>query len=213
MLTSSTRYAVVESDGWIARTGECETHMVDAQAADGQAVQRDVPSTIKEGLHRWDFAQRAWVNLPPRPSLPHYWRNGAWHVYPEKPGSFCEFDYDSGQWVDPRSAADIQAARSRARAAAVLPKSNFFSLMLDYGFLDEDEVLIASGGNFPPRIEAILDAASEGLFPPRARTEALLKLRGDTEFGRMNPFIQLLGLLLDVPEDLMDEIFGVVFPD
>lgn len=48
-----------------------------------------------------------------------YWTGQAFAPYPPRPGNWAVFDRAAGQWTDPRTPAEVEAAIAAARLSAV----------------------------------------------------------------------------------------------
>ena len=85
------RYLIYDTQGRVVRVMDCPENMAELQVGPGEAI---VPSkTGSTGTHMVDVGTLDVVLLPAQPS-PH-------HV----------FDYTLKQWVDPRTLADLKAAK------------------------------------------------------------------------------------------------------
>ena len=132
-----------------------------------------------------------------------YVRGGRALPLPPRPSARATFLPAMGSWVDLRMAAHRAADLEAARAAARLPKSALLMALLERRLLDGPEVAALAAGTFPPRLQALLDAADEDL-----RAVILVRwLQG--EFGRLDPLIVAAAAQMGVEDELLDEIFHV----
>lgn len=122
MLTNSglTAYAVVDPDGIILRISTLEQGLLETlEAPPGESYKYPIPDGLDDLTHRWDEASGTWETLPPRPEHPHYWKGGAWKVYPEPPHHSAEFDHDLEVWVDPRTQEQLLLEFEKFRTDSV----------------------------------------------------------------------------------------------
>lgn len=85
-------YAVIAQDGHtILQTGDCPSDVIAQQG--GNLISVEAPDDVTDASHFWDGA--------------------TFVAYPERPGSYHVFDFDSRSWTDPRDAAWYAAERDR----------------------------------------------------------------------------------------------------
>ena len=130
--------------------------------------------------------------------------------YPPMPGSWAR--WVGGEWIDPRTPAEAQAALFAVREATTLDKSTLLIRMAMAGMLPPEDAEIAAGGVIPPTIQAALDALPPEVFPPEAQMVARIKWRSDNVISRVNPVIVLAAAALGVTDEQMDTIFDVRIP-
>ena len=80
-------YAVLNQNNEIVRYGTCPDDMFAIQAGDGESV-IEHDGSIKDETH--------------------YYKNGEFTLYPEKPSAAHIFNFDVEMWIDPRSEEEIQ---------------------------------------------------------------------------------------------------------
>lgn len=90
-------YVVINAAGRILKTGNCPPEMISIQAGDGE--------------HAFEVAEALSDDI-------HYFKDGFAVAYPEKPGEWAEFNFETHAWFDPRSTQrvldDVIAAKTQA---------------------------------------------------------------------------------------------------
>lgn len=92
MSTNSTAYAVIDTIGVIVRQGMCSAASLALQAGDGETLIQGPLEGISDSTHYWDGSEFV--------------------EYPERPGTWAE--WDGQQWIDPRTQADFDAIEAAA---------------------------------------------------------------------------------------------------
>lgn len=132
-----------------------------------------------------------------------YVRGGRVLPLPARPSAHATFLPVAGSWVDLRMASHRAADLETARAAASLPKSALLMALLEHRVLEAAEVTALAAGAVPPRLQALLNPADEGL-------RAVIVARwAQTEFGRLDPLIVVAAAKLGLADATLDEIFHV----
>lgn len=138
--------------------------------------------TVIEGEYppgQWYLVNGQPVPIPARPDGPQW-----------------QFDHDAGEWIDPRTPADLAAELTARRAAATMSKSGLLLALVDAGVLTMAEADAAVDGVAPARM---------GPVAPQAR----LVWRATDRFNRLDPVIQIAAHFLGLGDDQMDRIFNV----
>lgn len=124
---------------------------------------------------------------------------------PPRPEGWVEWNGEA--WLDPRSRAEVAAALFAMRERTSLDKSELLTRMLISGLLPVSDIEAAGEGRIPPSLEPAL-----AMLPPEAQVVARIKWRNDPVISRTNPVIVLAGAALNMSEEQLDALFGVVAP-
>ncbi len=183
-------FVIHPGTGEILRQLVCSPPSFEAMQAAGEEL-RPVEDGIADDTHFWDFLAREW------------------RAYPPRPGTWAEFDFMARQWIDPRSAADMQAALFAAREAATLDKSELLMrlAMPGVGILSPEEAIEAAQGRIPASFQPAIAS-----LPAEAQMLARIKWAGDQIISRTNPLLILAAYAKGISDEQMDQIFGVVAP-
>lgn len=87
-----------ETSGRIVKTMICDEETAELNRAEGETL--------------------LWVDAPVAPDT-HYISGVTPIVYPPRPGPWAVFDYQAGEWADPRTQADLDAELEEARRAGI----------------------------------------------------------------------------------------------
>ena len=134
----------------------------------------------------------------------HYIADGAAVPYPEKPGPWASFDYATGVWFDPRTAADMDAELQRRRKGASLTTAEFLQAAMAVNLLTPDEAAAASWGEVPA---AFLPAVDQLSAEQRDRIRIIWPRV--TIIERLDPLIVSVATTLGVSDATLDALFGL----
>lgn len=95
---NNVNFAVIASNGIVIKTGSCLIDDLDLQKQDDQFV------ITHDGNVQDDL---------------HYWKNGEFRVYPEKPSEHHVFNTSSEKWVDPRNSRQLTESLVKTKAAGI----------------------------------------------------------------------------------------------
>lgn len=182
------RYAILDDQGIVVGLGDALTaeEMI-GSAPDGHTV---------TGLGDDEY---------PVPMAEYLGADDRFHPLPPRPGTWAR--WQGGEWIDPRTPADMQATLYAARDAASMDKTDLLTAMLLSGKLTLEDFEIAGEGRIPSAIEPSLSQ-----LPVEAQAIARVKWRNDVTISRTNPVIVLAAMALGITDQQMDAIFGVQIP-
>lgn len=179
-------YAVISQDGHsLVQTGSCPEDILDLQGGDLLAV--ECPEDVKDTTH-------------------YYW-DGGFVPYPEKPSIHHTFDFDNEQWVDGWNIGLWNEELKAKREAAALSRLDFVIKCHDFMILDDEEAESAIEGGFPSAMQNIVD-----LMPVSERFEARMRWKGATVIDRLNPLIVNMAAQIHIDEWSLDRVFGIEWP-
>lgn len=186
----SIRYALIDAaTGAIIRMGQCSEESLEYQAARGQLCLTEFPEGIGDDTH--------------------YRKNGAWAAYPPRPDAHHVFDFAAGNWLDPRTPQDIEAAEqdrlAAARASASLSRSDAVLAAVGIGILPECPIEAGAGrGEIPASLQQVFSS-----LPTEMQIEAAVRWGGATVIERLDPILLALAQSLGVTDRQLDVMFGI----
>jgi hypothetical protein len=98
---------------------------------------------------------------------------------------------------------DWEKARTDFRKTAVMPIVSFIMSAVKLGFLDAEDALSASKGEWPVSFNKVLAA-----MPPEDRLEAQVVWANITEVRRNAPLLILIGTVKEITPEQFDAMFG-----
>ena len=186
------RYAIVNTiDGDILRIGSCSTASLVLQVEKDCLTIHPAPDGVGDLTHYWNG--ESFVLYPePQPSRHHRWVNGA--------------------WVDLRTEADKEAETitnlHSSRGIASLPKLEFVLRVVTRGYLSRESGLGLLEGKVPPELSGMPELMNESQM-----FELQAKLMAATKVDRLDPFIQMTALYLNMSDAEVDDLFDVILTE
>lgn len=134
------------------------------------------------------------------------WFDGTdYHDLPPRPGPWAR--WQGGEWVDPRTPADLQASLYAVREATMRDKSDLLMALVQMRLMEAADARVAARGDIP---EVYQDAFSQ--LPQEAQDYAMIKWPSDQVISRMNPIALLFAFVAEIDDDQLDAAFGVQIP-
>ena len=132
--------------------------------------------------------------------------------YPPKPADWAVFDFETREWTDQRSPAELAAVLWMAREAAPpLSRVEFLLAARRARIITEDEARALIGSQIPETLAPLLSGLPESwLF------DAEIRFRGAAEFRRMDPLVLIFAGEVALPEGappmeaILDMAFGII---
>lgn len=99
----------------------------------------------------------------------------------------------------PSPAAQLQEWRERV----MIGKADFCLRLVQFGILSASDGVMAAKGDIPVAFAAIAST-----LPPEAAVEMAIRWAAVANIPRMDPFILSLAAAADIPDAVLDQIFG-----
>ncbi|MFV0409081.1 MAG: hypothetical protein ACK5LJ_05100 [Paracoccus sp. (in: a-proteobacteria)] len=177
------RYVVLDGPV-IVQAGVCAPDVFPVIGGTLPAV--EAPGGVGLGTHYWDADLGVFVEYPPRP------------------GPWCEFDYSTDQWIDPRTMAEYEAYVQAKREAAKAPKTAILHQIADSSGLAYADIQDLATGRFPAVIVAAL-----WQMTPLEITRAVIDWSAATEISRLDPVVLAVQAHMGTVDWNLDVLFGI----
>lgn len=133
-----------------------------------------------------------------------YITGGTLKYYPPRPGPWCEFDYATEQWFDPRTMAEYDAYVQAMREAAKAPKTAILHQIADSSGLAYADIQDLAAGRFPAVVTAAL-----WQMTPLEITKAVIDWSAATEISRLDPVVLAVQAHMGTVDWNLDVLFGI----
>lgn len=117
-------------------------------------------------------------------------------------GDIAGFRIEDGEIVPREDYAEIKLAELRENTS--LDKSELLIRLMMAGILSPEEASAASRGLIPESFEDFITG-----LDPQTRAVAEVKWGADNEIERLNPLIVMAAFSKDIPDSVVDDIFGI----
>lgn len=125
-------------------------------------------------------------------------------IPPRPEGDGWQFDHDTGEWIDPRTPADLADELQAKRDATHMPKSDLLIALASFEIISWEEADLAAEGQIPASLVPMMES-----LPIEAQHAARIKWKADAEISRTHQVILSAAYALGLPDELVDQIFGI----